>query len=110
MYFLVISQKIIHLSKYRFEATFSGETFSTILGDLVTEHFNKGSKEKEKLRLHTTPKHKGTTTSYRQMHEKHVENLKSQLKDYNLYPFEVSSAICISTGQEIDFSVVQVLI
>ena len=32
------------------------------------------------------------------MHQKHVENLKSQLKDYKVDPFEESSAICLSTG------------
>ena len=32
------------LLKYRFGATSLGETFSTIHGDLVTEHFNKESK------------------------------------------------------------------
>ena len=40
------------------------------------------------------------------MHQKHVENLRSQLKDHNVDPFDDSSAICVSTGQEIDFSVV----
>ena len=44
------------------------------------------------------------------MHQKHAENLKSQLTDYNVDSFEDSSAICISTGQEIDFSVLQGLL
>ena len=36
------------------------------------------------------------------MHQKHLESLKSQLNDYNVDPSEGSSAICLSTGQEID--------
>ena len=38
------------------------------------------------------------------MHQKHDENLKSQLKDYNVNPFEDRSAIWIRTGQESTFS------
>ena len=37
------------------------------------------------------------------MHQKHVENLKPQSEDYNVDPFEDSSAIF--TGQEFNFSV-----
>ena len=44
------------------------------------------------------------------MHQKHDENLKSQLKDYNVGLFEDSWAIYITTGQEIDCSVVQGLL
>ena len=44
------------------------------------------------------------------MYRKHDESLKSQLKDYNIDPFEDSSAICINTGQEINFSVVEGLL
>ena len=44
------------------------------------------------------------------MHQKLVEHLKSQLKGYNVDPFEDSSATCISTGQEIGFSVPQGLL
>ena len=39
------------------------------------------------------------------MHQKHNKNLKSQLKDYNVDPFEDSSAVYKSTGQEIDCSI-----
>ena len=41
------------------------------------------------------------------MHQKLVEKLNSELKDYNEEPFEVSSAICISTGREIGFPVLK---
>ena len=58
---------------------------------------------RKKLRLHTASKHKVTTISHKQMHQKHVENLRSQLKDHNVDPFDDSSAICVSSGQEIDF-------
>ena len=44
------------------------------------------------------------------MHQKHAENLKLQLKDYDGDPFEEISEICISTGQEINFSVLQSLL
>ena len=44
------------------------------------------------------------------MYRKHDESLKSQLKDYNIDPFEDSSAICINTSQEINFSVVEGLL
>ena len=114
-----------------------GETFSTIPGDLITEPFNKESKgtagphqsgylshhntvnnsivishihsklrmiQREKLRFMHIPSMK------KRMHQKHVENLKSELKDYNVDPFEDSSAICISKGQEINFSVLQDLL
>ena len=41
------------------------------------------------------------------MQQRHDENLKLQLKHYNVDPPENSSATCISTCQEISFSVVQ---
>ena len=44
------------------------------------------------------------------MHQNLVENLKSQLKYYNVDPFEDISAIFISTGLEINFSVPQDLL
>ena len=44
------------------------------------------------------------------MHQNLVENLKSQLKYYNVDPFEDISAIFISTGLEISFSVPQDLL
>ena len=44
------------------------------------------------------------------MHQNLVENLKSQLKYYNVDPFEDISAIFISTGLEISFSVHQDLL
>ena len=55
--------------------------------------------QREKLKLHTSFKHKKITISDKQMHQKHDENFKSQLKDYNVDPFKD----CISFGQEIDF-------
>ena len=61
--------------------------------------------QREKLRLHTSSKHKETTISHKRMHQKHVENLKSQLKDYKVDPSEDSSSIGISADQEISFSV-----
>ena len=61
--------------------------------------------QREKLRLRTSSKHKETTISHKRMHQKHVENLKSQLKDYKVDPSEDSSSIGISAGQEISFSV-----
>ena len=44
------------------------------------------------------------------MHQKHLERLKSQLKDYNLDHLEANSAIYLSTSQEIDFFVLQGLL
>ena len=64
----------------------------------------------KKLKLHTSSKHKETTINHKRMHQKHAENLKLQLKDYNGDPFEKISEICISTGQEINFSVLQSLL
>ena len=66
--------------------------------------------QREKLRLHASSKNKETKISHKRMHQKHVENLESQLKDYNVDPLGDTSAICISTGQEIDFSVLQGLL
>ena len=59
------------------------------------------------LRLHKSSKHKETTIDDKRMHPKHDENLKSQWKDYHVDLSEDSSAICISTRQEIDFSEVK---
>ena len=44
------------------------------------------------------------------MHQNLAENLKSRLKEYNVGPFEDNSAVCISTSQEIGFSVPQDLL
>ena len=44
------------------------------------------------------------------MFQKHDENLKPRLKDYNVNPFEDSWTVCLSNGQESDFSVVQRLL
>ena len=59
------------------------------------------------LRLYKSSKHKETTIDDKRMHAKHDENLKSQWKDYHVDLSEDSSAIYISTRQEIDFSVVK---
>ena len=56
----------------------------------------------EQLRLHTSSKHK-------EMHPKHVEHLKSRLKDHNVGPFEDSSTTCVRTGLESNFRALQVL-
>ena len=64
----------------------------------------------EKLKLHTSSKHKETTINHKRMHQKQAENLKSQSKDYNVDPFEESSEMYISTGEEINFSVLQSLL
>ena len=52
---------------------------------------------RENRRLHTSSKHKETAISHKRMHQKLVENLKSESKDYSVNAFEDSSAICIST-------------
>ena len=59
---------------------------------IVTFHINSKLRmiQREKWRLHTSSKHKEITISDKRMHHKHDENLKSQLKDYNVDPFEVS--------------------
>ena len=43
------------------------------------------------------------------MHPKHVEYLKSRLKDHNVGPFEDSSTTCVRTGLESNFRALQVL-
>ena len=74
--------------------------------NLVLQQMNNHTRviQREKLRLHTS-KHKETTISHKRMHRKHVENLKSKLKDYKVDPSEDSSSIGISADQEISFSV-----
>ena len=57
--------------------------------------------QREKLRLHTSSWHKETILSHKLIHKKH---LISQLKDYSVEPYEKSSAIYVTTGQEINFS------
>ena len=75
--------------------------------NLVLQQMNNQTRviQREKLRLRTSSKHKETTISHKRMHQKHVENLKSQLKDYKVDPSEDSSSIGISADQEISFSV-----
>ena len=68
--------------------------------------------QREKLRLYTSSKHKGTTSSHERMRQRHVEinrnqNLKLLSKDYDVDPSEDNLAICIRTGQEIVFSMIQ---
>ena len=53
----------------------------------------------EKLRLHKSFKHKETTISDKRMPQKHDENVGC---------FENSSAIWVSTGQEIDFGLTSI--
>ena len=126
-----------------FGATSTGEPFSTIHGDLVTEHFNKECKgtagpfrsgyisnydsvnkwiitshihsklrqvQREKLRLNTSSKHKETTLNNKKLHQKHVESLKSKLKDYNIDPFGNSPTIHMSSGEEIEKSIIDGLL
>ena len=71
--------------------------------NLVLQQMNNQTRviQREKLRLRTSSKHKETTISHKRMHQKHVENLKSQLKDYKVDPSEDSSSIGISADQEI---------
>ena len=76
----------------------------------ISYSFETANDSTEKLRLCTSSKHKETKISHKRMHQKYVENLKLQLKNYNVYPFEDSSAVCISTGQKINFSVLQGLL
>ena len=71
----------------------------------ISYSFETANDSTEKLRLYTSSKHKETKISHKWMHQKHVENLKLQLKNYNY-----SSAVCISTGQKINFSVLQGLL
>ena len=53
--------------------------------------------QREKVRLHTSSKHKETTISHKRTHQKLVKSLKSESKDYSVNAFEDSSAIWIST-------------
>ena len=46
--------------------------------------------QRKKLELHPSSKHKETTITDKQMHQKHDESLKSQSKDYYVDPFEDS--------------------
>ena len=63
--------------------------------------------QQEELRLHTSSKHKETAISNKRMHKMYVKNLKSQLKDDSVEHFENSSSIFITTGEDIDLSVLQ---
>ena len=55
--------------------------------------------QQEKLRLHKSFKHKETTISDKRMPQKHDENVGC---------FENSSAVWVSTGQEIDFGLTSI--
>ena len=109
----------------------SGDPFSTIHGDLITELFNKETKGtggpfrtgfstnsesvvrtihihavlrkalRTSLHMKFSSKHKEVTKRGKSVHREHVKNLKEILLGYGTDPFSNDSPRCISTGREI---------
>ena len=57
---------------------------------------------KDKFRLVTSSSHKEMTPKNKIRHHDHVQNLKSQLDDYNADPFASGAARNVVTGKEIN--------
>ena len=66
--------------------------------------------QRKKLLLNTSSKHKENTLNSKKIHQKQIESLKLKLKDYKIDPFGNSPTIHISSGQEIDTSILQWLL
>ena len=125
----------LDLKQNGFGASITGETFSAIHGDLVTELFNRETKSasgpfrrgfstnsasvntwvrtihvqsrllrsfKNIIAYKTKSKHKELTDGGKALHEKHVNDLKTVLKDYGIDSFSENPPICFPTGEEID--------
>ena len=125
---------IMDLKKNGFGASITGEAFSAIHGDLVTELFNKETKsasgpfrrgfstssrsvnvwvrtihiQSRLLRSYmnsvhdkTNSTHKELTLGGKELHEKHVQDLKLVLQNYGIDPFSNDVPRCFATGEEL---------
>ena len=125
---------MIDLRSNGFGASITGEAFSAIHGDLVTELFNKECKSATgpfRRGFSTTSKsvnvwvrtihiqsmllrsymnfigektkltHKELTPGGKELHEKHVKDLQTMLRNYGIDPFSNEPPRCFVTGEEI---------
>ena len=64
----------------------------------------------ESINLNTSNEHKESTYGAKDMHRKHVEDLKKKLSAYKADPFGERNARDISTGKEVDHNIIEGLI
>ena len=65
---------------------------------------------REKVRMSTSSFHKELTPGARRLHFSHVQSLKAKLKAYGTDPFAAGQARNITTGERIDFKVIEGLL
>ena len=116
-------------------ATSTGDPFSAIHGDIVTEHFNRETKGtagpnragyientvnkwimtshihivislKKRMKVYTSSTHKELTPGNKSMHNSQVKSLKQTLAEYNVDPFSDGPVVHITTGKELDQDIV----
>ena len=64
----------------------------------------------ESINLNTSNEHKESTYGAKDMHRKHVQDLKKKLSAYKADPFGERNARDISTGKEVDHNIIEGLI
>ena len=124
---------VLELKENGFGASITGDDFSAIHGDLVTELFNKGPFRrgfsttsnsvnvwvrtihvqsrllrcyKNYVGLKTSSIHIELTNGGKMLHDKHVNSLQLVLKNYGIDPFGKNKPKCFSTGEAIDNDIV----